>query len=373
MKQLLLTVVLVAGLTVNATVIEFHLSPSGTDTAEGLSPLNVVPQAAGSVAGGAELPGSLYFDTDNSTLTIGLGYGEMFGYGNLSTPLTGAGIYGPARVGQDGGLLFDLTSYNVPMGFPPAGGRLVGTVAYPAAEVPGLLQGLHFISLSSAVFPNGELRAQLIPVVQANSAPTLLCPGQVTVECGEPVSVTVRVDEPNGDPLMVVWVWNGWVVQTNQVPADSLPALVSLNVELPSDDGVLTVRATDPDGAEAVCSTAISVVDTTPPVVQSVVPDRDVLWPPNHKMVPVTLDAVVTDACGDTVWGIVSVTSNEASEGRGDGHFGGDWEILDDHTVLLRAERSGRGPGRIYTLGVQAADSAGNLSAVYSLKVVVPR
>ena len=37
------------------------------------------------------------------------------------------------------------------------------------------------------------------------------------------------------------------------------------------------------------------VADTTPPVIQSIFASRNTLWPPNHKMVEVTLTAVCTD------------------------------------------------------------------------------
>ena len=47
---------------------------------------------------------------------------------------------------------------------------------------------------------------------------------------------------------------------------------------------------------------------------------------------------------------LVSVTSNEPDNGLGDGDTANDIVIVDDLTVKLRAERSGTGNGRIYTL-----------------------
>jgi hypothetical protein len=57
----------------------------------------------------------------------------------------------------------------------------------------------------------------------------------------------------------------------------------------------------------------------------------------------------------------------------GDGNTSPDWEITGDHTVNLRAERSGANKaGRIYTITVQATDAAGNRSDSKTAKVTVP-
>lgn len=367
MKKYVLSLLLASCLPGNAAILEFHLSPAGTDVATGLSPLNEVPPPFVSDASGTESPGSVYFDTEASTLSF------AFAYDHLSTPLTGVGIYGPAPTGQNAGQIFNLAPYHAAAGLAFDAGMVQGTVSYPPAAVSDLLEGLHYINISSGVFPNGELRAQLIPVLKRNSTTTIAFVGEPSFACGEPGTATVSLDDPDGDPLVVVWEWNGWAVQTNLIAAGSVPCSVSFTAELPLGESVLSVHATDPDGTEAVCSSTIKVLDKTRPVIQSVVSDRTVLWPPNHRMVPVALEASVADACGSTVWGLVSVNSNEPDNSTGDGNSSSEWEILDDHTVLLRAERSGNGTGRIYTLGVQAIDAADNLSDPYYLEVTVPR
>jgi len=58
---------------------------------------------------------------------------------------------------------------------------------------------------------------------------------------------------------------------------------------------------------------------------------------------------------------IVSVTSNEAVDGRGD-HSGPDWEVTGPLTVKLRAENTSDRCARVYTIMVQCSDAAGNLS-----------
>ena len=68
---------------------------------------------------------------------------------------------------------------------------------------------------------------------------------------------------------------------------------------------------------------------------------------------------------------IISVASNEPVKGLGDSDTAPDWVITGDLTVKLRAERSGKGSGRIYTITVECADSSGNSSAD-TAKVTVP-
>ena len=43
-----------------------------------------------------------------------------------------------------------------------------------------------------------------------------------------------------------------------------------------------------------------------------------------------------------------------------DGNTAPDWEIVDSHHVRLRAERSGRGNGRVYTITITCTDGSGN-------------
>ena len=55
-----------------------------------------------------------------------------------------------------------------------------------------------------------------------------------------------------------------------------------------------------------------------------------------------------------------------------DGNTAQDWVIVDGHHVQLRAERSGHGTGRIYTLTVICQDAAANGSSREG-RVLVPR
>ncbi len=105
-----------------------------------------------------------------------------------------------------------------------------------------------------------------------------------------------------------------------------------------------------------------------PTLSMSVTPNE--LRPPNHKYRTV----VATPTASGDVTGIdlLSVVSNEPDNGLDDGDTADDIVIVDDLTVKLRAERSGNGTGRTYTLTWQATNSCG-ATAVATATVEVPK
>jgi hypothetical protein len=89
----------------------------------------------------------------------------------------------------------------------------------------------------------------------------------------------------------------------------------------------------------------------------------NVLSPPNHRLVLVTVSVSAADACdAHPVCKIISVTSNEPDSGCGSGDFPNDIQNISGLTVQLRAERCGTGKGRVYTITVQCKDASGNTS-----------
>src|SRR5262249_53340471 len=117
----------------------------------------------------------------------------------------------------------------------------------------------------------------------------------------------------------------------------------------------------------------VTVRDRTPPRIDTVAATPSVLVQANHTMVPVVVQVTASDGCGATVsCRIVSVTSNEPVDGLGDGDTSPDWVITGDLTVNLRAERSGSGTGRVYTITVACTDPSGNES-ISAVTVRVPR
>jgi hypothetical protein len=99
------------------------------------------------------------------------------------------------------------------------------------------------------------------------------------------------------------------------------------------------------------------------PVISRVTASPNSLWPPNHKMVLVTLNYTVSDDCDAAPVGTISVKSNEGTAS--------DWKVLDTHHVNLLADRAGNGNGRIYTITISYKDSLG-VSSSATVTVTVP-
>ena len=187
-----------------------------------------------------------------------------------------------------------------------------------------------------------------------NTAPIARCQN-VTVSAGPSCTANASIDndssDPDGDPLTLT-----------QSPLGPYPVGMT-NV-------MLTV--TDGNGGSSSCSATVTVVDDTPPTISGVSASPSSLWPPNHKMVNVTINYSASDNCGATTCVISSVTSNEPVNGTGDGDTAPDWEIVDVQHVRLRAERAGNGNGRIYTITITCTDGSGN-SSNQTVTVTVPK
>lgn len=104
--------------------------------------------------------------------------------------------------------------------------------------------------------------------------------------------------------------------------------------------------------------------ENLPPDTSNACPSPEFLWPPNNQFVPITITGV-TDPNDDPVQiAIVKVTCDEApSPGPGRSHKGTpDAYISQDGILYLRAERDGRGNGRVYEISFIAGDNKGGLS-----------
>jgi hypothetical protein len=134
---------------------------------------------------------------------------------------------------------------------------------------------------------------------------------------------------------------------------------------------VVTLSATDEAGNTGTDNVTVTVIDTTPPeITASATPN--ILWPPNHKYVEVSINVTVSDK-GDPspTLKFVSITSNEPDNDVGDGNAVNDIVIINDFTFNLRAERSGTGSGRTYTVTYEATDASGNTTTA-TVTIEVP-
>ena len=115
--------------------------------------------------------------------------------------------------------------------------------------------------------------------------------------------------------------------------------------------------------------------DITPPVL-IVALSPNSLFPPNHRMVPITATITVSDDTDQqpTVK-LLSIESSEPDGGTGQGDQPNDIQNAefgtDDRGFSVRAERRGSGTGRIYTVKYEARDATGN-AVIVTKQVVVP-
>ncbi|MBW2603172.1 MAG: hypothetical protein JRE28_02495 [Deltaproteobacteria bacterium] len=206
----------------------------------------------------------------------------------------------------------------------------------------------------------GELNSTTFELVVNNVSPAANAGPDKVLECVDGMWAFPNASgstDPGADTLSFAWSFTA-------VPESILPAFDDPTIAAPSfqllDLGtyVVEVTVTDDDGAADSDTVLISFEDTKPPVISSLSAIPSVLFPPNHKMVPVEFSISATDRCDlEPVCSISSIVSNEPS---GDST---DIKITGDLTAKLRAERFGSGSGRIYTVTVECADAKGNAIA----------
>jgi hypothetical protein len=180
------------------------------------------------------------------------------------------------------------------------------------------------------------------------TGPEIAVPPPITVEATGPlttVSYTVTAND-NVDGL---------------VPASCAPESGS---GFAVGTTAIVCTAVDAHFNSSLASFDITVRDTTAPAIQSVRPDPASLWPPDKKMTSVAVAVAATDAASTPSCRLDTVTGD-------DGATQADWAITSPLTANLRADRTGGGSGRTYTLTVQCTDGAGNTTRGTAI-VVVP-
>lgn len=134
-----------------------------------------------------------------------------------------------------------------------------------------------------------------------------------------------------------------------------------------SGSGGITVTAYEPttnyeyNGITVTTVNGQPVSTNRPPDCSGATPSVTQIWPPSHKMVPLSITGV-TDPDGDTVAiQVTGVSQDESVNGTGDGNTCPDATGLGSDTVNLRAERSGNGDGRVYHVQFTATDGNGGI------------
>jgi hypothetical protein len=222
---------------------------------------------------------------------------------------------------------------------------------------------------SPHVFSIGTTR---VTATALNSAGFDSCSFNVTVKDTQPPVITcpANITKPN-DPGKC-----GAVVTFAATATDNCSKVTVTYNHAPGsffDVGTTTVAATatDSSGNKSTCSFTITVNDVEPPVIHDLALSPRIIWPPNHKMRDVTVNYTSTDNCPGPISCHITVTSNEPANGLGSGHTTDrDFEVIDDHHIRIRAERSGNGKGRTYTISVACTDQHGNTGTADTKELV---
>lgn len=224
------------------------------------------------------------------------------------------------------------------------------------------------------VFPLGETIVTF-SAVDASDNTTQQDVTVTVVDTTPPVLTNVPSDVTLEQESLDGTVYDVGLPQVSDI-CDAEPQLTTNALDIyPLGSTEVVFTATDDSGNIATASMWVTVVDTTPPTLESVIPSREYLWPPSHKMTPVDIAPLVTDICDAAPsCKIIQVTSNQPINYTADGNTYTDWQIIGDLRVNLLAERAGNdfSEPRIYTISVQCTDASGNASSSSSATVVVP-
>jgi cysteine-rich repeat protein len=195
-------------------------------------------------------------------------------------------------------------------------------------------------------------------IVVDDTAPSISCPADQTAECVNGSANVTFADPTTSDNC-------GPVTSSCAPPSGSAFGLGA---------NAVTCTAADPAGNSAACNFGVTIQDTTAPTVS--VAGFHELWPPNHKYPKGDYATATLADCGITIVDqcqgpislgaanatITCVTSDELENEKGDGNTSNDAVILSGSSVKLRAERSGKGDGRVYNIHFRVTDAAGNTS-----------
>jgi hypothetical protein len=235
---------------------------------------------------------------------------------------------------------------------------------------PTLLASTNFVYPSGTVFPVGTTTNTVF--VLDTFSNSYQCSFTVKVLDLEPPLIQTPAIVSVGNDIGFCGAKVNFIVTTTDNCAATVVSVPPSGSFFTKGMHMVTCTATDSSGNKATNTFPVVVNDTEPPTIHSIVATPTKLGPPNHKMIPVKLTVAATDNCQLSSTRVVEIKSNESTNGRGDGNTSPDWSLTGDLTLQLRAERSGTGNGRVYTVTVEAADLDGNKSRK-AITVTVPK
>ena len=246
-----------------------------------------------------------------------------------------------------------------------------GQAPLSLALVPTLSIGAHTLTL--AVNDGYVTRASSMLLTIENTPPTVAPTGEGTYQIKAPETLGGRVSDYDGDVVTYTWLDGTTVLSTGSVltvaggtPVD-LPPFTTSGLSIGAH--AIILQATDGVNAPITQKITVTVIDTIVPVLAPVA-SQSILWPPNGKMVPITIQANATDSDGLPVVLTVTVACDESGTG-----FWTTPAINQTTGVIslsLQAARAGNNKdGRQYTITITATGQSG-IPSTANVKIVVP-
>ena len=233
------------------------------------------------------------------------------------------------------------------------------------------------------VFVADTSNNRVIKLSLGNAPPVARVSGGGAFECASPAGALVELDgSGSSDTDSSLGTHDDiisfdWFEDRGALSERYLGSGESLRMDFALGRHAVSLVIADRAGATGVSDLTVEVADTRPPSL-TILSDASVLWPPNHRMVPVMFAAATQDICDSApLVRLESVVSSEADDapGEGDGHTTGDVGIEGSGQAIgeirLRAERASAGDGRLYVIRYGATDVSGN-RAVAEIGVRVP-
>jgi hypothetical protein len=215
-----------------------------------------------------------------------------------------------------------------------------------------------------------------------NVAPTVHITN-ATVGAGSTVSLTASITDPGAnDQLSCSINWGDGTTPTVVTPLAGV--CTSSHMYTGTGPQTITVTGSDDDGGSSQAST--TVTPNRPPVCSTVKATPNTLWEPEGDFVRVLLSGGTDPEGAPLTYTITGVTQDEPltstkreEDDRNDHGDKGDKKspkvqpdakLLGGPLVLIRAERDGKGDGRVYTIAFRLSD--GQSSCVGTVQVTVP-
>jgi hypothetical protein len=211
-------------------------------------------------------------------------------------------------------------------------------------------------------------------------APHAVIDGPQRFACDRPLAGAARLDggaslgSPSGGGSIAAYAWT---LDPGGPAERPLGSGAILAADLPLGRNRVALRVTDAAGLSDDVESVVEVADEAPPSLV-VTPVPGVLWPPNHRLVPVTAGVAVADVCdpAPTVVFRAAASSEPAdADGDADGRTSVDIAGPDAGqpvpVIGVRAERARDGAGRAYAVTWEARDRSGNAGEAV-MQVPVP-